>query len=133
MRRETRAMAGAVAVIGMLAAAAPAMAADREARSRVVAVEGVAKGNADRRIEVLVAVPAGDSARAEGDRALAAQGAARVKAKPAPPAVQRLLVHRVEVGCVPGGTELQRVRRSGERRRQGAHEHPRRLEQRLRL
>ena len=85
MRRETRAMAGAVAAIGMLAAAAPAMAADREARSRVVAVEGVAKGNADRRVEILVAVPAGASARAAGDRALAGQGAARVKAKPTPP------------------------------------------------
>jgi Matrixin len=85
MRRETRAMAGAVAVIGALAAAVPATAADRVSRSRVVAAEGVAKGNADRRVEVLVVVPAGASARSAGDRALAAQGAARAKPKPPPP------------------------------------------------
>jgi hypothetical protein len=64
----------------MLAAAGPAPAADREARGRVVSVEGVAKGRADRRVEVLVAVPAGTSARAAGDRALARQGATRAQA-----------------------------------------------------
>ena len=85
MRQGTRAMAGAVAAISVLAAAAPAMAADREARSRVVAADGVAKTDATRRVEVLVAVPARASARAAGDRALAAQGAVRTKAKPAPP------------------------------------------------
>ena len=78
-------MAGVVAVIGALAAAVPATAADRASRSRVVAAEGVAKGNADRRVEVLVVVPAGASARSAGDRALAAQGAARAKPKPQPP------------------------------------------------
>ena len=88
MRQGKRTMAGAVAVIGVLAAAVPATAADRESRSRVVAAEGVAKGNADRRVEVLVVVPAGSSARAAGDRALAAQGAARVKPKPQPPQSQ---------------------------------------------
>ena len=41
----------------MLAAAAPAVAADRAKHNRVVAVEGVAKGNADRRVEILVACP----------------------------------------------------------------------------
>jgi hypothetical protein len=76
MQQGTRAIAGAVALIGALAAAAPAAAADR-----VIAVEGVAKGNADRRVEILVSVPAGQSARAAGDRALAGQGAERVKAK----------------------------------------------------
>jgi hypothetical protein len=85
MRRGTRAAAGAVAVVGMLAAAGPATAADRESRHRVVAVEGVAKGHADRRVEILVAVPAGASARATGDRALAGQGAVRAKAKPPAP------------------------------------------------
>jgi hypothetical protein len=85
MTQGTRAMAGAVALIDMLAAAAPATAADRESRNRVVAVEGVAKGNADRRVEVLVVVPTGASARGAGDRALAAQGAARAKPKPTPP------------------------------------------------
>jgi hypothetical protein len=49
----------------------------------VVAVEGVAKGNADRRVHILVEVPPGASARASGDAALAAQGAKR--AKPEPP------------------------------------------------
>jgi hypothetical protein len=88
MRRETRAIAGAVAMLGALAAAGPAMAADREARSRVVAVEGVAKGSADRRVEVLVVVPAGTSARAAGDRALAGQGARRAQAKPEAPQMQ---------------------------------------------
>jgi hypothetical protein len=58
-----------------LVAAAPAAAADR-----VVAVEGVAKGNADRRVEILVVVGPGDTASAAGERALAAQGA-----KKAPP------------------------------------------------
>jgi len=88
MRQGTRAAAGVVAVIGMLAAVTPAGAADREARGRVVGVEGVAKGDAQRRVEVLVAVPAGASARAAGDRALAAQGAARAKVKPQPPQSQ---------------------------------------------
>jgi hypothetical protein len=73
MRRRTRATAGALVLIGMLATAATASAADREA-----------KGHADRRVEVLVVVTAGSSARAAGDRALAAQGATRAKAKAAP-------------------------------------------------
>ncbi len=47
MRHVTRAVAGAAALIGLLAAAAPAMAADREPGSRVVAVDGVAKDDAD--------------------------------------------------------------------------------------
>jgi hypothetical protein len=85
MTQGTRAMAGAVALVGMLAAAVPATAADRESRSRVVAVEGVAKGKADRRVEVLAVVPAGASARAVGDRALKAQGAVRAKPKPPRP------------------------------------------------
>ena len=85
MTQGTRAIAGALALIGMLAPAATATAADRESRSRVVAVDGVAKGNADRRVEILVLVPARASARAAGERALAAQGAARAKAKPQPP------------------------------------------------
>jgi len=89
MRRETRAIAGAITLIGMLGAAAPAMAADREARSRVVAVEGAAKGSADRRVEVLVVVPAGSSARAAGDRALARQGAKRAQAGTEAPQLQR--------------------------------------------
>jgi Matrixin len=79
-----RAVASAIAVAGMLAAAAPASAADKAPRDRVIAVEGVAKGNADRRVEILVEVPAGVSARAAGDRALAAQGAQRVRTRAAP-------------------------------------------------
>jgi len=68
-------MAGAVAVMGLLATAAPAVAKDR-----VIAVSGVSKADADRRVEVLVVVPEGQSASAAADRALAGQGA-----KKAPP------------------------------------------------
>ncbi len=82
MRQGTRALAGAVALIGLLAAAAPSMAADRESKVRVVAVDGVAKNDSDRRVEILVEVPAGSSAREAGDRALAGQGAKRA---PQPP------------------------------------------------
>jgi hypothetical protein len=85
MRKGTRAAAGAVALMGLLAAAVPASAADREARSRVIAVGGLAKGSADRRVDILVEVPAGASARAAGDRALAGQGAKRSQAKPEAP------------------------------------------------
>ena len=85
MRQRTRAMAGAVAALSVLAAATPATAADREARTRIVAVEGVAKDNAQRRVEILVAVPPGASARAARERALAGQGAAPATAKPQPP------------------------------------------------
>src|SRR4051812_26059620 len=82
MRRGTRARGGGSAGAGMGAAGGAATAADREARGRVVSVEGVAKARADRRVEVLVVVPAGASARATGDRALAGQGATRAPAKP---------------------------------------------------
>jgi hypothetical protein len=75
MKECKRAMAGAAALIGLLATAAPAMAADR-----VIAVDGVSKTNADRRVEILVHVPEGQSASAAADRALAGQGA-----KKAPP------------------------------------------------
>src|SRR3954452_5083747 len=88
MGQGTRAAAGVVALIGMLAAVAPASAADRESRSRVVGVEGVAKGDAQRRVEALGAVPAASSPRAAGARALAAQGAPPGKAKPQPPQSQ---------------------------------------------
>jgi hypothetical protein len=77
MNQGKRAMAGAVALIGLLAAAAPAMGADR-----VVAVSGVSKTHPDRYVEVLVAVPEGQSAKAAGDRALESQGA---KARPEQP------------------------------------------------
>ena len=101
MKQGTRTAAGAVALMSLLAAAAPAMAADRAAHARVVAVDGVAKGNADRRVEVLVAVPAGASARAEGDRALAAQGAARANAKPTAPQSQGYTFTGLEWDVLP--------------------------------
>jgi hypothetical protein len=70
-----------VAALGFtMALAAPAAAAQR-----VIAVDGHARGDAGRQVEVLVAVPAGASARAAGDRALAAQGAVRAAKKPEPP------------------------------------------------
>jgi Matrixin len=78
MKQGMRAMAGAVALAGLLATAAPAMAKDR-----VIAVEGVSKADADRRVEILVHVPEGANANAAAERALAGQGA-----KKAPPPEQ---------------------------------------------
>src|SRR3954464_3319768 len=75
MKQGTRAVAGAIALLGMLATAGPAMAA-----GKVIAVDGISKTNADRRVEILVHVPEGQSASAAADRALAGQGA-----KKAPP------------------------------------------------
>ena len=80
MKQGTRAVAGAIALIGVLALAGPAAAADR-----VIAVDGVAKGNADRRVEILVHVPDGESASAAAEKALAGQGA---KKAPQPPPEQ---------------------------------------------
>jgi hypothetical protein len=82
MRQGKRAATAALGLTIAVAAALPATAS----AARVIAVDGVAKGNADRRVEVLVAVPAGDSAKAAGNRALAAQGAVRAAKKPQPPA-----------------------------------------------
>ncbi len=75
MKQGKRALAGAIALTGLLAAAAPAMAKDR-----VIAVDGVSKTDASQRVEILVHVPEGQSASAAADRALAGQGA-----KKAPP------------------------------------------------
>jgi hypothetical protein len=75
MRKGKGAAAAAVAVVAMLGAAAPAMAA-----GEVVAVDGVSKQDANRRVEILVQVQPGESRGAAKTRALEAQ-----KAKPAPP------------------------------------------------
>jgi Matrixin len=80
MKQGTRAAVGAAALIGLLAAAGPAMAA-----GKVVAVDGVAKGNADRRVEILVYVPEGQSESAAAEMALAGQNA---KKAPQPPPEQ---------------------------------------------
>src|SRR5829696_6672526 len=80
MKQGTRAVAGVIALMGTLAFAGPAAAADR-----VIAVDGVAKGNADRRVEILVHVPDGQSADAAAERALAGQNA---KKAPKPPPEQ---------------------------------------------
>src|SRR4051812_21082959 len=80
MKQGTRAVAGAIALLGMLALAGPAAAA-----GKVIAVDGVAKGNADRRVEILVHVPNGQSESAAADKALAAQGATKAPKPPAPP------------------------------------------------
>ena len=72
---RTCAIAGAAVAVAGLAAAPPSLGA-----SRVIAVDGVAKHRSDMRVEILVEVKAGASARAAADRALEAQGA-----KPAPP------------------------------------------------
>ena len=79
MKQGTRAVAGAIALMGMLAVAGPAAAADK-----VIAVEGVAKGNADRRVEILVHVPDGQSESAAAQKALDAQGAKKAPKPPAP-------------------------------------------------
>jgi hypothetical protein len=83
MFRGSRAVAGVVfAAAVALVGAAPSFAADRDAQSRVIAVDGVSKHRSDMRVEILVEVPAGASAREAGDRALEAQGAKR---PPEPP------------------------------------------------
>jgi hypothetical protein len=65
-------------VAGVVLAAAPPSLAS----SRVIAVDGVAKHRSDMRVEILVEVQSGTSARAAAARALEAQGA---KPAPAPP------------------------------------------------
>jgi hypothetical protein len=77
MARSRSAAFAAVTAIVALAIAAPAFAADREARQRVVAVDGVAKHQPTLHVEILVVVPAGESARAATDRALEGQAAAQ--------------------------------------------------------
>src|SRR5688500_2316459 len=77
MKQGKRALAGAIALTGLLATAGPAVAKDR-----VIAVDGVSKSNADRRVEILVHVPDGANADAAAERALAGQGA---KKAPKPP------------------------------------------------
>ena len=80
MKQGMRAMAGAVALVGLLATAGPAAAKDR-----VIAVDGVSKADASQRVEILVHVPDGESASAAAERALAGQGA---KKPPKPPPEQ---------------------------------------------
>jgi hypothetical protein len=80
MKQGIRAVAGAAALVGLLATAGPAMAA-----GKVVAVDGVAKGNVDRRVEILVYVPEGQSADAAAETALAGQNAKKAPKPPAPP------------------------------------------------
>ena len=80
MKQGKRALAGAIALTGLLATAGPAVAKDR-----VIAVDGVSKSNADRRVEILVHVPDGADANAAAERALAGQGA---KKAPKPPPEQ---------------------------------------------
>src|SRR4029079_15349406 len=65
---------------GLLATAGPALAKDR-----VIAVDGVSKSDADRRVCVLVHVPDVQHADAAAERALAGQGAKKAPKPPAPP------------------------------------------------
>jgi Matrixin len=76
MRKGKCAAIGVAAVISMLGAAAPAMAA------KVVAVEGVSKSDPSKQVEILVVVGKDESEKAAKERALKSQGA---KAKPEPP------------------------------------------------
>jgi Matrixin len=82
MVRGSRSVAGMFVAAAVLVGAEPSLAADREGRTRVIAVDGVAQHRSDLRVEILVEVRAGASARAAGDRALEAQGAKR---PPKPP------------------------------------------------
>jgi hypothetical protein len=77
MKQGKRALAGAIALTGLLATAGPAVAKDR-----VIAVDGVSKADSNRRVEILVHVPDGANADAAAERALAGQGA---KKAPKPP------------------------------------------------
>ena len=71
---------GTIAGVVAATAAALAVAAPAHAATRVIAVDGVSKQRADLRVEILVQVKAGQSARAVADNALAAQGAKRAPA-----------------------------------------------------
>jgi hypothetical protein len=77
MKKGLRAVVGAAALTGLLATAGPAMAKDR-----VIAVDGVSKSNADRRVSILVHVPDGADANAAAERALAGQNAKRATKPP---------------------------------------------------
>jgi Matrixin len=77
MGRGSRAAAVAIAALAAITVAGPAAAADRAGRDRVVAVDGVAQHRSDMRVEILVVVRAGSSARAATDQALQSQGATR--------------------------------------------------------
>ena len=112
MKQGMRAMAGAVALAGLLATAGPAMAKDR-----VIAVDGVSKTNADRRVEILVHVPDGPErerrgrARARGPgREEGAEAASRRSRT-------RYSFTGLHVGHAAGDAELQpgRLARAGAR------------------
>ena len=97
MKQGMRAMAGAVALAGLLATAGPAVAKDR-----VIAVDGVSKANADRRVEILVHVP--DGRGRERRRRARAGGAGREEGAEAAraAAVELVLVHGPVLGHLPG-------------------------------
>jgi hypothetical protein len=84
---------GAVVAAAVLAAAPPSLAANR-----VIAVDGVAKHRSDMRVEILVEVQGGTSARAAAARALEAQGA---KPAPAPPESSAFTVNGLVWGVLP--------------------------------
>ena len=79
MKQGMRAAVGAAALVGLLATAGPAVAKDR-----VIAVDGISKADANRRVEILVHVPDGANADAAAERALAGQGAKKAPKPPAP-------------------------------------------------
>ena len=116
MKQGMRAMAGAIALTGLLATAGPAVAKDR-----VIAVDGVSKANADRRVEILVHVP--DGRGRERRRRARAGGAGReegAEAAAGAAAVELVLVHGAVLGHAPGDAELQPGRVSATRRAQTA-------------
>src|SRR6185503_12247878 len=100
MKQGTRAMAGAIATIGLLATAGPAMAA-----GKVIAVDGVSKSDADRRVEILVHVPEGESERRRRQGAGGPGGEEGAEARAA--AVEFVLVHGALLGHAQRDAELQ--------------------------
>ena len=117
MKQGMRAMAGAVALVGLLATAGPAMAKDR-----VIAVDGVSKTNADRRVEILVHVPEG--AERERRRRPRAGGAGREEGAAAGAAAEPLLVHRACSGtCCRSRRTTTRPARGARRAQTALDEH----------
>ena len=118
MKQGMRAMAGAVALVGLLATAGPAVAKDR-----VIAVDGVSKTNADRRVEILVHVPAGRT-RTRGRRARArGPGRAEGAEAAAPPQSNSYSFTGLFWDVLPVVAELQRRPAQPQRRADGAHQH----------
>ena len=97
MKQGKRAMAGAVALMGLLATAGPAVAKDR-----VIAVDGVSKTTRTAAWRSSCTCRTGENANAAAERALAGQGAKKAPKPPEPPQSNSLLVHGPVLGRAAG-------------------------------